>query len=309
MAGQPAETEAPKFILDTNVYLDLADRQLLAVEKRLDAIAKHRAPPLLWACEHTFDELVCHITDEEASEFPRYRAALWWMERLCKGRGMAEPHKWAMRRGVFAGVVPDDGELALALVRARREILGAERYDQLSSEVRQTIEVMRADYRRRIDDWVAGRTTVQDALRAQIVLDPPDQPRPREAPAEYIDAAAKVLLEVSRNHAAKEIPKWGPLRTEDDQKCEQRELIAFEVALIRKAENPAGYDHARRRSDYNDYWMLAYPAAGYTLATSDKRLRNLIRFGGCPDGRLVSLDDAIEAVEAWIRRFPNAPVG
>jgi hypothetical protein len=43
--------EAPKLLLDTNVYLDLGDGLLSGLEKRLLAIAAHRTPPLFWACE------------------------------------------------------------------------------------------------------------------------------------------------------------------------------------------------------------------------------------------------------------------
>jgi hypothetical protein len=308
--AQRGDIEPPRLLLDTNVYLDLADRRLLAVEKRLDAIAAHRDPPLFWACELTFDELVCHITEDEAADFPLYRAALWWMERLCKGLGMAEPLKWVIRRGVFAEVLPDDRKQAEALRDARREILGAERYDQLSPELRELIEVMRADYTNRINRWVEGRTKVQAVVRAELGIDDPaKRPRPHQVPPGYTNEVARLLFAISRKHAAKGISTWGPLRDDDDQKRAQREMIAFEVALMLKARNPAGYDHAGQRSDYNDYWLLAYLAAGYRLVTRDRPLRNLVRYGGCPDGRLMTLAEGIEEAEDWIERRRTEQAG
>ena len=92
------------------------------------------------------------------------------------------------------------------------------------------------------------------------------------------------------------------MRDEADQKHAQREQIAFEVSLLGKALNPAGYNHAKRRSDCNDYWLCAYPAAGYTIVTREKRLPDALKQGKCVDPRMVSLEEGIAIAEGWLAR-------
>lgn len=287
-----SEQQAPKLLLDTNVYLDLADGTLGDdLGRRLAAIAAHRDPPLLWACQVTFDELVCHLPDGPAT-FPLYRTALRWMEHLCKGRGMAEPTDWVRRCGVFTRVVPDDGLLGAKLVGIRRNILGANSYEDIAPEIRSTIDLVKTGYKRRIDDWVDGRTAVGEIARAEV----------GKQGLRYGDVAADHILTVSQETCGGEAATSGPTRADEDQKRVQRELIAFEVSLLRKAQNPAGYNHAKRRSDYNDYWLCAYPAAGYTIVTRETRLPEALRQGGCVDPRMVSLDKGIAIAEDWLAR-------
>ncbi len=79
-------------------------------------------------------------------------------------------------------------------------------------------------------------------------------------------------------------------------------MIAFEVSLLRKAQNPSGYNHAKWRGDHNDYWLLAYPAAGYTIVTREKRLPAALKQAECHDARVVSLEDGIAMAEGWLAR-------
>jgi hypothetical protein len=288
------EQQTPKLLLDTNVYLDLADGTLGDdVGRRLARIAAHRDPPLLWACGVTFDELVCHLPDGPAT-FPLYRTALRWVELLCKGRGMAEPTDWVRRCGVFTRIVPDDGLLGAKLVGVRRNILKANSYEDIAPEIRSTIDLVKTSYKRRIDDWVEGRTTVGDVARAQV----------GKQGLRYADVAADQILTVSRETCASEVATSGPVRTDEDQRHVQRELIAFEVSLLRKAQNPAGYNHAKRRSDYNDYWLCAYPAAGYTIVTREKRLRDALKQGECVEPRMMGLEEGITLAEKWLAGRP-----
>ncbi len=268
--------QAPKLLLDTNVYLDLADGLLPSEGERLEAIAGHRYPPLLWSCQITSDELVSR-TCEGPETFRRYREALWWMDRLCSLFGMTEPLWWVVRRGVFASLGPKDddlGELGRTLVDVRRAIIRADTYDLLPFKIRSTIENrLRSHYAERIDAWVEKRTKLNEEARKKVM--------PGDPGIEDTVLAANAVLAVSRDVMEKDIPTWGPQRDEADQRHEQREQIAFEVALLRKAQNRDGYNHAKRRSDYNDYWLCAYPAAGYTIVTREKRLPEALNQGGC----------------------------
>ena len=290
--------EAPRLLPDTNVYLDLADGKLSAREEQLLRLAAHQDPPLFWACEITFDELVGNIHSRKSARFETYRRALHWMERLCGGRGIAEDKSWALRRGVYTDAVPCDPARGLELVRVRRGIIQAKTFDRLPAGFLAKVEQLRARYRERIDDWVAGRTTIGHAARVE--------PQPGEAVVEGSEVAADVVLDVSRRHTRTDDAGWGAVRSDDDQKRAQRELIALEVSWLQRARNPQPYSHEAHRSDYNDYWLCAYLAAGYTLVTTDDRLRKAIREGGCADPRLVTLDEGLAIAEAWSARSSSA---
>jgi hypothetical protein len=287
-----ATTEAPKLLLDTNVDLDLADGRLASVEGPLMKLAAHRTPPLFWGCEIVFDELVCRMRPDDQADFERHQAALRWMEKLCGGRGMTEDQKWILRRGVFQRAAPCDGKLAAAIVHVRREILAAKSYGDLDPVLRQKIDELRADYRRRIDAWVARRSEVGHAARAPL--------QPGDAGVRAAVAAAAAVLEISRKHASEHTAVWGAFRSDEDQQRAQRELIAFEVSYLQKARGAQPYNHEKHRSDYNDYWLCAYCAAGYTIVTTDGRLRSAVRDGGCSDPRIVSLDEGIALAESWL---------
>lgn len=285
------EAQVPKLLLDTNVYLDLADGLLPTESKRLEAIAAHRDPPLLWTCQIPFDELVCRTSEGGPTDFLRYRAALRWMDDLCE---MAEPLWWVLRRAVFVAAGPKDDELAQALVEIRQEILRAETYDQLPAHFKSAIDALRAQYTERIDAWVKRRTRMNGAAREKV--------KPGERGIRDTVLASNAVSAVLRKYVEADATTWGPLRAEEDQKHAQREVIAFEVSLLRKALNPAGYNHAKRRSDYNDYWLCAYPAAGYTIVTREKRLPDALKQGECVDPRMVSLETGIAIAEAWLAR-------
>jgi hypothetical protein len=290
--GQPA----PKLLLDTNVYVDLADGKLPAEEERLESIAAHRDPPLLWACEITLGELLIRLAEEEPSTYLRYRAALRWMDRLCGVFGMAPRTGWALRNAVFSSEVPDDGKDPKVLVQGRRAILRAETYDQVAANIRAGIDGLRAETRKRIDEWVEKRTRVNAAAREPV--------KPGERGATATELGAKVVLGVSRRVLEEEVPLRGPMRDEADQKRALREVIAFEASLLRKARNPQGYNHAKWRGDYYDYWLCTYPAAGYTIVTREKRLRDALKLGECVDPRVVNLDEGIAIAEDWLARRP-----
>jgi hypothetical protein len=65
VAASVPQVDVPRFLLDTNIYLELADGPLSAHESRLVAVAAHRTPPLFWACEIVFDELVYRIRADD----------------------------------------------------------------------------------------------------------------------------------------------------------------------------------------------------------------------------------------------------
>ena len=71
----------------------------------------------------------------------------------------------------------------------------------------------------------------------------------------------------------------GNPRPIDEQLVVQRERIAFEASQIFKA-GTRGYRVDKHPTDFNDAWLCAYPAAGYTIVTKDGRLREALKQGG-----------------------------
>jgi hypothetical protein len=283
----------PKLLLDASVFRDLADGKLAAFERRVLRVAEFRSPPLLWACPTTFDEIISHVREEEAERFPHFREALRWMDRLCGNAGMAEDLPWILRRGVFASSVPyDNQKLSVILNQVRRDLIKAQRFEDVPPKLVEAVVKVREDALRRIDKWADGKRELHAKARVE--------PAPGEKRLEGKVVVAGAVLEISRKYAADLKPLWGEFRTDEDQKREQREMIAFELAHLQNARNPQGYNVDNHRSDYHDGWLLAYPAAGYHFVTRDGRLRAALRNGGCTDPRVLDVAGALELAEAWL---------
>jgi hypothetical protein len=249
----------PKLLLDANVLRDLADGTLAQFEQRLLQVATHRSPPLLWTCPIVFDEIVCHLRAEQADRFEHFRDALRWMERLCGNAGMAEDLGWVLRRAVFARAVPYDGELSTVLNRFRRRLIKIERFADVPEDLLEAVAGLRAESRERIEAWAERHRQIQAFARAK--------PKPGEPGMEGKIATSNAFFEISRKHAAADRPVWGPFRPEAEQRQEQREMAAFELAHLLKARSREGYNVEKHEGDYNDGWLLAYPSVGYRLIT------------------------------------------
>ena len=202
--ASPPRADPPRLLLDTNVYVDLAEGLLPSEGARLLRIAAHRTPPLVWACEITFDELICHVRQKEESDFPKYRSAFGWMDRLCGNLGMAEDLAWVLHRGVFVGLLPYRGSLPIALNRARREVIKASAFADLRPEFRETVKVLRQEYEGRIQRWVGWRTELHNAARVE--------PTPGQSGKEGWQLVTEAVREVSRKHIKEDASLWGGFR-------------------------------------------------------------------------------------------------
>jgi hypothetical protein len=285
---------APKLLLDASVFRDLADGAITQLEDRLLRVAGFRSPPLLWICPITFDEIVSHIRAEEADRFEHFRDSLRWVDRLCGNAGVAEDLPWILRRGVFAGPgTPYDNQtLSVSLNQVRRNLIKVERFADVAPKIVKAVTKIREDALRKIDKWVEQRRELHAKARVEPA---PGEPR--------IDGKALVssaVLETSRKYAANVRPLWGEFRTDEEQKREQREMIAFELSLLQNARNPQGYNVDNHRGDYYDSWLLAYPAVGYYFVTRDARLRSALRMGGCEAPRVMDVAGALDLAEAWL---------
>lgn len=286
------DQQAPKLLLDTNVFRELADGGLEQDRARLLEISKWRSPPLLWACPITFEELVCHVRVAETKQFEHFRQALVWMDNLCRNDGIAEDLPWILNWGVFGKGQPYQNGLTVAINRVRRQIAKAATFDQLSGEIVQAIEQMRSHHTDVVDRWTTLRAKTLEAMR--VPLSPDDQK------IEASGAVGRAVVETSRKYAAFFSPIWGAFRTAEDQRDVQREMIAFTLSDLFKARNPGGYNAHKHKTDYNDGWLCAYPAAGYTLVTLDNRLKDALKQAGCKNPRVVNMSEALQVAETWL---------
>ena len=93
----------------------------------------------------------------------------------------------------------------------------------------------------------------------------------------------------------------GEVRRDSEILWDLREHFYFYVFLICQSASKNPYNFARHKSDAVDRWFLAYPAAGYTLVTCDRRLRKQLKQIGCPEPiRVVGLSEAIEIAETGL---------
>lgn len=292
-----AVTEAPRFLLDTNVYVDLADGLLGDRRERLLKVAAQATLPLFWACEVTFEELMARLRLSDQRRFVRHRKALWWMEKLTGVAGMAEDRNWIKRRGVFVHGVPHDRAHADAMVASRQVILRAKNGRELPRQFRSIILSRRRALYRSITRWVADRKKLGRQIRLWIAR---EKARGVDVRRTTADLVVDAVLAITRKHALADASTWGAVRSDADQREAQRELMAFEASYFQKEGDKQPYNYRKWRSDYGDYWLLAYCAAGYTLVTTDGRLRNSLRNAWRGDFRVVDLDEALARAESWL---------
>jgi hypothetical protein len=109
------------------------------------------------------------------------------------------------------------------------------------------------------------------------------------------------LLNVTRGQRKKKHGAvWGALKSDADRAADLREVIAFETARLMKGANDPKYNVNNHRSDFNDNYLCAYLAVGYTLVTEDRGIRSDIITGGCPEPRVVDVGQAVEIAEAFL---------
>jgi hypothetical protein len=226
----------PKALLDANVFRDLASGHLREYEARLLRVAECKSPPLLWVCPTTFDEIVSHVRAEEAHRFQYFRDSLRWMDRLCGNAGVAEDLPWILQRGVFAGPGKpyDNHTLSVSLNQVRRALIKVERFEDVPPEIVEVVTRIRADTIKKIDAWAERTRDMQPMVRLE--------PGPGEPRIEGEELTSSAMLEISRKHAEPFRPFWGEFRSDEDQRREQREMIAFELSRLLNARNPQGYN-------------------------------------------------------------------
>lgn len=212
------------------------------------------------------------------------------MDRICSNGGMAEDLPWVLNRAVFERAVPNDGETAVAFNQTRRTLIKAKRFIDVPQDLLDAIKAMRIRARERLDMWAARQEKMRAVVKAE--------PKPGEPRVEGSIATSNAFFLVFRKFAAPLIPIWGPFRPEAEQRYEQRELAAFQLAQVLKSRQ--GYNFQGHEGDFNDGWLLAYLSVGYRLVTGDQRLRRALETAECRDPRVCGIGEALDLAEAWL---------
>ncbi len=286
--------EAPKVLLDANVFRGLAASRLDRYQDRLLQMAKLRNPPLLWAAPITFEEIVSHVRPEEANQFGHIREALSWMERLCGNDGIAEDLPWTIVSGTFVTAQHFDRAKLVGMNQVRRAILKARSFGNLRLEVLDQVQQKRDLHFAKRAQHVASYTAVITFAR--------QAPKPRgkwDLPRKMVTAGATLETMRSR-HEYEYGPLWGALKPAAEQAHAQREMIAFDLARLTKGRNNPKYNVESHPTDFNDQYLCAYPATGYTLVTEDRAIRQALIFAGCEDPRVVDVGQAVEIAENFL---------
>jgi hypothetical protein len=283
--------DAPKLLLDANIFRRLGESKLAAYEERLLQIAKSHTPPLLWICPITFEELFGNLRGGKPEEFVRIQAALAWTHRLCGVDGIAEELEWIVKRGLFVNAQPYDQALSLAFDDARRTVLEAASFEDIPSEVIAAVGSMSAIHFANQKRSLPSRVALIEEAKL-----PPDPNKPLTDTATVVTNNS--ILVFRRRHQADRY-LWGDFKSVEDQALAFRELFAFDMWHLDQAAEHANYNVEKRKGDYNDRWLCAYPAAGYELVTLDTGILNAST--KCEAPRMRSLDQAVSRAEAWLK--------
>ncbi len=286
-------SDPPKLLLDANVFRALANEHSLDQHKdRLLKIATCRKPPVLWACPTTFTELAGHVRVAQAHRFDEIREALLWMEHLCCNEGMAEQVYWILVRAICLAPQPHDRVEAVTVNRMRRAIIKARTLADVPQKILTAIEEERTRHITTVSGWSGFfAKAAADARRSKL---------PRAKLPATRKSLTNMTLKIARDRAAARGIAPDELKAEPDQAHELRELIAFETARVMKGANDPKYNVESHFGDFNDFWLCAYPAAGYTLVTQDRNIRKACIEGGCKDPRVVDVPEAIAIAENYL---------
>ena len=282
--------DAPKFLLDANIFRRLGEGKLATYEERLLQIAKSKTPPLFWVCPITLEELFGNLRGGKPEEFLRIQAALAWTNRLCGVEGIAEALEWIIKRGLFVNAQPYDRELSFAFDSARRPVLEAATFEDIPSDVIDAVRATSTIHFANKEKWLPSRVAlIEEAKR------PPDPDKPLTDTTTLVTNTSVAVLR--RRHEADRV-LWGEFKSAEDQAIELRELFAFDMWHLDQAAEHADYNVKKRKGDNNDRWLCAYPAAGYELVTFDAGIFNAST--KCENPRVRTLDDAIDRAQTWL---------
>lgn len=283
----------PKLLLDTNVLRKLAHGDLRSFEDRLLALATPAAGRLIWFPEVALQELLFRIANANERTFPALIEALRWADRLA-GTQVAEGYDYALRVGAATEPRDRNKERRLAINEARGRLVKVDRLAEMppdllaiAKSVGDMTDRQRATWaqrcRKRASDLAKPDPTSEQLVGQQIVN-------------RVVQIMCETFVEVADRHST----EHGPSRTAEEIRTNLREFLYFDAALIVKGLGRNGYNFEGHRTDFHDYVLCAYPAAGYSVITCDGRLRHALEMTQCPAPRVFDLVTGLGYAEEWL---------
>jgi hypothetical protein len=251
-------------------------------------------PELFWLPEIPVQELISPILTANERLFRDLVEALRWADRLA-GNRLAEGYDYALRLGATSAPLDRNEEMRIEINRTRRKFIKIEKVSDITVEMRRSATFLRDATNGQRSKWVERCTKMVAEMK--ILLAPHlEKPTGREIVDSILRVSGEVMEDIARRHR----DEHGEQRAVEEIRHSLREFFHFEAAAIEKALAPNGYNFEKNRNDFHDWILCAYPAAGYSVVTGDKRLLRALEGAQCPSPRVVDVAAGIHIAEEWL---------
>ena len=279
-----------KYLLDTNIFRGLAAGDF--PEEAAEIHKQLRTGTVLpfFTCEVVIDEIVVKLADDPEKRFAEVQSYLSWMEHICGNSRVAPSVTNVLRRVLHKNPQLDADDEIAKRNQVRRQILKARRFSELRPGLQQGIRGLGPYLRKKLDRWAEEKAELCGKVRS---LERPELKSRRVSQKELVDRIldthVQAMLAVAKQFATQE----GQVREATQVRAELREYSYFEASMMTKALSNSEFNFSKRKNDYHDQMLCAYPAGGYILVTNDGGIRKEITHAGCPDPRLSTLASAL----------------
>ena len=278
-----------KYLLDTNVFRDLAEGDLPEEAAKIEASLGAGIVLPFYTCEIVIDELLGRLGGCSPSMFSRIRSSFLWMDRICGNSRVAPSLVNVGRLGFYSRpqLVPDDDTIKRN--RLRRMILKAQGMNDLTASIRSALVELRPYLDTKLDSWAEDKEQIRQLLRSTESARSGKLSQ-AEVVAFILETHRSSLREVATRFESEHGPQHEPARLDDDF----REFSYFEVGMMMKAVLNDDYNFAKHRNDCHDHKLCAYIGLGFVLVTRDRRILDNLSRAGCPSPRVATLAQALE---------------
>jgi hypothetical protein len=211
---------------------------------------------------------------------------------------MAEDSTWIKSAAVFEAAAAYDNErFSIDLNQLRRRLLRAASFSDVDPDDVALILRRRENFLKELAE--------STALKRRFIESAKEPLPPLDVGVEGRDAVTTLYLATIAAEEAPNIPRWGRLKSPEEQARSVREVICYVTGDMEAAATGLKVESDRRRGDFNDFNLCAYCGAGYYVVTSDERFVRNVRGddrGGCEDSRVLRLDEGLALAEAWLEQ-------
>jgi len=281
-----------KYLLDTNIFRGLAAGDFPAEAAEIDRRLRSGTVLPFFTCEVVINEIVVKLADEPEKRFAEVQSYLSWMERICGNSRVAPSVTNVVRRVLHNNPQLDADDEIARWNQVRRQILKARCFSELRPRIQQGIRDFGPYLRGKLDNWAAEKDQLCRKVRSSEKLESRSMFQ-KELVESILDTHVQSMLAAAKLFATHARQVREALQVSTDL----REYSYFEASIMMKALSNKDFNFAKRRNDYHDQMLCAYPAGGYVLVTKDEGIREKLTLAGCPNPRLSTLASALVDLE------------